>query len=152
ENDQGDEGSGSHGQKHIPPPFQSVAYRQVNLVSDIAGVARYTDPNLVNPRGLVVVPSSGRVWVSDNGTGLSTVYSKSGTVQSLVVTIAPPAGGTNAATPTGMIGDSTGSFHVTNGTNSGGASFIWSTEDGTVSGWSPSVDASNSILLVDNSG
>src|SRR5258708_7655036 len=45
----------------------SGEYRRVNLVSDIPGVAEFTDPNLVNPWGLVVVPSSGRVWVSDNG-------------------------------------------------------------------------------------
>src|SRR5436853_7452490 len=29
------------------------AYRQVNLVSDISGIAAVTDPNLVNPWGLV---------------------------------------------------------------------------------------------------
>jgi hypothetical protein len=70
------------GMKHGPPPVEfSPDYRQVNLVSDIAGVARLTDPNLVNPWGLAIVPSSGRVWVSDNGTGVSTVYSKSGTVE-----------------------------------------------------------------------
>ena len=126
-------------------------YRQVNLVSDIAGVAEFTDPNLVNPWGLVVVPS-GRVWVSDNGTGVSTVYNANGTALSLVVTIAPPAGSTNPAAPTGMVGNDTSGFVITEGTNSAPSFFIWSTEDGTVSGWNPTVDASNSVLMIDNSG
>ena len=147
EDGHGHKGDGKHG----PPPVVATPYRQVNLVSDISGVARFTDPNLVNPWGIAIVPSNGRVWVSDNGTGVSTIYSKSGTVQSLVVTIAPPAGGTNGAAPTGMILNNTGAFSVSEGTNSGSPLFIWSTEDGTVSGWNPAVDPTNSILLVDNS-
>jgi len=148
-----EKGKNHHGHKHGPPPVEfSPDYRQVNLVSDIAGVARFTDPNLVNPWGIALAPSGGRVWVSDNGTGVSTLYSASGTVQSLVVTIAPPAGSTNPAAPTGMIGNDTGAFTITEGTNSGSPIFIWSTEDGTVSGWNPKVDPTHSILLVDNSG
>jgi len=143
---------GHHGHKHGPPPVQfSPDYRQINLVSDIAGVAEFTDPNLVNPWGIALAPSGGRVWVSDNGTGVSTLYSASGTVQSLVVTIAPPAGSTNPAAPTGMIGNNSGLFVISEGTNSASPIFIWSTEDGTVSGWNPKVDPTNSILLVDHS-
>ncbi|HVM61697.1 MAG TPA: TIGR03118 family protein [Verrucomicrobiae bacterium] len=133
-----------------PPPF-TTQYRRVNLVSDLNGVARFTDPNLVNPWGIAIVPSSGRVWVADNGTGLSTIYSPSGTVQSLVVTVAPPAGSTNTAAPDGLVLDGLGRFHISEGTNSAAALFIFSTEDGTVSGWSPSVDPTNTILMVDQS-
>jgi uncharacterized protein (TIGR03118 family) len=130
----------------------ATEYRRVNLVSDLDGVARYTDPNLVNPWGIAVVPNSGRVWIADNGTGLSTIYSPSGTVQSLVVTIAPPAGSTNTAAPDGLVENSGGGFVVAEGTNSGSSLFIFSTEDGTVSGWNPAVDPANTILLVDHSG
>src|SRR6266568_7592645 len=65
-------------------------YKQTNLVSDTPGVAAVTDPNLVNPWGLS--RSSGSPWwVSDNGTGLSTLYNgTTGKPASLVVTI-PPA-------------------------------------------------------------
>src|SRR5579862_2726007 len=48
-------------------------YRQTNLVSDIAGVARTTDPNLVNPWGLAELPG-GPLWVADNGTGVASIY------------------------------------------------------------------------------
>ena len=53
-------------------------YQRTNLVSDIAGVARFTDANLVNPWGLSHSPTS-PWWVSDNGTGVSTLYQGNGT-------------------------------------------------------------------------
>ena len=133
-------------------------YQQTNLVSDIAGVALFTDKNLVNPWGLSH-PPKGPWWVSDNGTGLSTLYNGNGRKfpvgSPLVVTIAPPAGGTSAA-PTGNV------FNPVNGTNpddfvvsengkSGPSIFMFATEDGTISGWNPGVDLTHSILAVDRS-
>ena len=50
-------------------------YKKRNLVSDIDGVARITDPNLVNPWGLAFGPAT-PAWVSDNGTDVSTLYSR----------------------------------------------------------------------------
>jgi uncharacterized protein (TIGR03118 family) len=135
--------------KGKPPAL--TPYRQVNLISDIAGVGELTDSNLVNPWGLAIVPTSGRLWVSDNGSGLSTVYDPDGTPLSLVVTVAPPAGSTNPAAPTGLVGNDTSSFAVTEGTNSAPSLFIWSTEDGTVSGWNPKVNPTNSVLAIDHS-
>src|SRR5947209_17173777 len=44
-------------------------YQQTNLVSDLAGAAQFTDPQLVNPWGLVHGPTT-PWWVADNGTGL----------------------------------------------------------------------------------
>src|SRR5215470_6206902 len=88
-------------------------YRQTNLVSDLAGIARVQDTNLVNSWGLSHSPT-GPWWISDNGTGLATVYKGDGTpfnplvtngTPPLVVTIPPPAGsptGTTAA-PTGNV-------------------------------------------------
>src|SRR5438128_785461 len=48
-------------------------YSQHNLQSDGAVTADFTDPDLVNAWGLVSSPTS-PWWVSDNGTGLSTLY------------------------------------------------------------------------------
>src|SRR5213075_216991 len=48
-------------------------YRQVNLVSDQPGVALLQDTNLVNAWGVSFSPTS-PFWVSDNGTGQSTLY------------------------------------------------------------------------------
>src|SRR5271166_1562222 len=47
-------------------------YQQTNLVSDLPGVARFQDTNLVNPWGLS--SGGGPIWVSDNGTGVATLY------------------------------------------------------------------------------
>jgi uncharacterized protein (TIGR03118 family) len=131
----------------------SGAYLQTNLVSNLPGVAPNTDPNLTNAWG-IVASSTSPFWVADNGSGLSTLYNGSGTPQSLVVTIPPPGGsppGTTAA-PTGIVFNSTTDFVVSSGGKMGAAVFIFDTEDGTISGWSPSVNMNNAILEVDNSG
>lgn len=82
-----------------------AGYRQENLVSNIPGLAAYTDPNLVNPWGISSSPV-GPFWVSDNGTGLSTIYNTSGIPQGLVVTVPPPPPGSPVGTvakPTGQV-------------------------------------------------
>src|SRR3989454_1993640 len=133
-------------------------YQQTNLVSDIAGVALFTDTNLVNPWGLSH-PPTGPWWISDNGTGLSTLYNGQGrkfpVSSPLVVTIAPPAGGTSAA-PTGNIFNPVNStnpddFVVSSGNAKGSSLFMFATEDGTISGWNPGVDLTHTILAVDRS-
>jgi uncharacterized protein (TIGR03118 family) len=129
----------------------SGAYLQTNLVSDLPGVAINTDANLVNPWGIVASTTS-PFWIADNGAGVSTLYNGSGTPQSLVVTIPPPSGGTPPAAPTGIVFNSTTDFTVSSGGKTGTAAFIFATEDGTISAWSPKVNATNAILEVDNSG
>jgi hypothetical protein len=74
-------------------------YTQTNLVSNTAGVAPVTDPQLINPWGLSR-GSGSPWWVSDNATGFGTLYNGAGAKQSLIVTI-PPTDPTNKNTPTG---------------------------------------------------
>ena len=76
-------------------------FKQTNLVSDLPGVAKTTDPDLVNPWG-VSFSATSPFWVSDNGTGLATLYNGAGDKLGLVVTV-PPAG----STPTGQVFNST---------------------------------------------
>jgi uncharacterized protein (TIGR03118 family) len=128
----------------------SGAYLETNLVSDLPGVAINTDAHLVNPWG-IAASSSSPFWIADNGTGLSTLYNGSGTPQSLVVTVPPPGGDMPPSAPTGIVFNGTTDFTVSSGGKSGGAAFIFATEDGTISGWSPTVDATHAILEVDNS-
>src|SRR5215467_3827180 len=64
-------------------------YVQVNLVSDQAGVAQIQDTNLVNAWGISFSGGS-PFWISDNGTGKSTLYAVTNGVvtrQGLVVNI-----------------------------------------------------------------
>ena len=135
-----------------PAQATSTRFKQVNLVSDIPGLAVTTDPDLVNPWGISHSGTS-PFWVSDNGMGVSTLYNGAGTKLGLVVTIPPPAGSPagTLATPTGQLFNGTTDFAVSNGTTSAPARFIFATEDGTISGWNPTVDATHAILAADNS-
>ena len=128
----------------------SKTYTVHNLVSDGFVPADHTDADLVNGWGIAASPTS-PTWVADNGTGKSTIYDGNGTKLGLVVTIPPPPSGTPPSAPTGMVASTGNDFVVTKGTVSGASRFIWATENGTIAGWSPAVDATNAIIAVDNS-
>ena len=70
-----------------------------NLTSDIPNVGTFNDTNLVNPWGMIAAPA-GPWWISDNGTGLSTLYDGTGKPQALVVTI-PSGTARERGTPDG---------------------------------------------------
>ncbi len=126
----------------------SSNYQQNNLVSDISGLAKAHDPRLVNAWGIAFHPN-GFAWVADNGTGTATAYDGLGNNMD-VITIPPPARspqGTIAA-PTGIVFNLPSDFEVTKDNPS---TFIFATEDGTISGWNPNVDPDKAILKVDNS-
>ncbi len=125
-------------------------YSWENLQSDIAGVAAHVDPNLVNSWGMAV-GSTGTIWVSDNGTGVSTLYNQDGTAVPLVVAI-PAKEPHKAGNPTGVVFNSTEFFKVTKNGNSQPSLFIFVNEDGTISGWNPALDATNAIVAVSGSG
>jgi uncharacterized protein (TIGR03118 family) len=124
-------------------------YSWTNFQSDIAGVAQHTDPNLVNPWGMAV-GSTGIIWVSNNGTGTSTLYNQDGTAVSLVVEIPTAAGNMEGANPTGQVFNDTGFFQVTKNGASAPALFIFVSEDGSISGWNPTLDQTHAIIAVDN--
>jgi uncharacterized protein (TIGR03118 family) len=147
---------------------------QTNLVSDLPGVAQLQDPNLVNPWGISASAGS-PFWVSDNNAGVATLYSShNGTtpvsVVGLVVSIPTPVDSTGASgTPTGTVFNlvsGKGAFPVTgvnsqNQPASAAALFLFSTEDGTITGWNPGVNpvgfnptkaGTYSIIAVDKSG
>src|ERR1022692_3679089 len=125
------------------------SYVQHNLVSDQVAVADHLDPNLVDPWG-VCFSASSPFWVSDRGTGTSTLYNGFGQLAPLtgpmVVTIPRPASatGTGHATPTGCVQNAAGGFAIKTGTN---ASFIFDTEDGTIVAWA---SATGAVVKVDN--
>jgi uncharacterized protein (TIGR03118 family) len=114
-------------------------YQQVNLVADLPGVALLQDTNLVNAWGMSFSGSS-PFWISDNGSGLATLYAvtndNSGTVhvtkQGLEVSI--PGEGN----PTGQLFDGSGGFN--------GDIFIFASEDGTISGWRPALGTTAETL------
>jgi len=131
------------------PNASGDTYSWTNFQSDIAGVAQHIDENLVNPWGMAVSPN-GTIWVSDNGTGVSTLYAQDGTARSLVVTIPTAARNREGGNPTGVVFNGTQFFQVTKNQTSAPALFIFVSEDGSISGWNPNVDPTNAIIAVDN--
>jgi uncharacterized protein (TIGR03118 family) len=117
------------------------------LLSDGNIQAEHVDPDLVNPWGIAFNPV-GFSWVADNGSGKSTLYDGNGVKQSLVVAI-PGAGGATG-TPDGILFNSSQDFKVTENGKTGAAAFIFSSEDGIISGWSPSVDSTHAIVAHQN--
>jgi uncharacterized protein (TIGR03118 family) len=124
-------------------------YSWTNFQSDIPGVAQHVDENLVNPWGMAVGPT-GIIWVSDNGTGVSTLYNQDGTAVPLVVEIPRAARNRDVANPTGIVFNGTSFFLVTKNGNSAPAFFIFVSEDGSISGWNPTLDLTHAIIAVDN--
>src|SRR5437867_2275234 len=105
-------------------------YQQHNLVSDGAVPADLVDPNLVNAWGLASGPTS-PWWISDNGTGRSTLYNVGTGTIPLIVTV-PGANGEESA-PTGLVFNGGTGFVVSNGLGTSPARFIFASEDGTIS-------------------
>jgi len=118
-------------------------YVQTNLQSDTNGFAPATDPQLKNPWGLTRTSSS-EWWVSDQLTGVSTLYKGSGQKLSLVVTI-PPANPANTKTPTGSPTGTVSNNSATDFLLAPGdpAVFIFATADGSIAAWNSNIALAN---------
>src|SRR5580658_1315473 len=103
------------------------------------------DKQLINAWGLAYAPSN-PFWISDEGYGLSTLYTGAGVKQSLVVTV-PTASGTGVGSPTGIVYNGSGEFEV----KGWSALFIFATLDGTISGWAPQSNPTEAIIGGNNS-
>ena len=127
------------------PVSADTLFNQFNLVSDIPGLAHVTDPNLVNSWGISESPKS-PFWISDNGTGLSTLYIVPGsgtppvTIASLVVTI-PGAVPLTTSAPTGQVFNSLAGSNAFKLNNGNPAAFLFDSEDGAISGWNGGTSA-----------
>ncbi len=138
----------------VTPVF--AQYVRTDLVSNQQGVGTNTpDSHLVNAWGLTALQPS-PFWISDNGTGFSTLYNGAGNNLPLFVAIpASPSSPANMpGTPTGTVANNSVFTNPTNfvftstGTGqSAPALFIFATLDGTISAWgfnSPVDNAGNS--------
>src|SRR5215813_1550403 len=88
------------------------SFIQFDLVSDILGMATVTDPNLINPWG-VSFSSASPMWVSDQGTNVSTLYAITAAgVSKVGLTVNIPTTSTGPQGPTGQVNNSTPAFKV----------------------------------------
>ena len=122
-----------------------TSYTAMNLVSNLTGKTKHTDPLLANPWGLAYAPGA-PFWISDEGSGWSTLYDGTGKPQSLKVVI-PPSSGTGAGSPTGIVYNGSSEFQIDTWTSL----FLFATLDGTISGWS-TFEPSTSLIAVRQAG
>jgi uncharacterized protein (TIGR03118 family) len=136
---------------HHPPRME---FAQTNLVSDGFVLAAHTDPNLINPWGMAFSPT-GPFWVSDAGTGVTTIYDGEGSPVAAaghtVIDIAKDSSG--HSTPTGQTFNSTtNGFQISADGVTAKSAFIFVTTQGTISGWAPTVGGgATSVIAVDKS-
>ena len=113
-------------------------YKANYLDSDLSGT-KHTEPLLLNPWGLAYAPG-GAFWISDEASGYSTLYDGHGNPQSLQVVV-PSASGSGIGSPTGIVYNGSQEFKIRDWISA----FMFSTLDGTISGWS---DFSPSLALI----
>jgi uncharacterized protein (TIGR03118 family) len=109
------------------------SYIQQDLVSDGSVTAAHLDTHLVNPWGLVTYGKG--IQVADADSGFSTGYDASGNSTSPAVHVPGPA--STQGSPTGVVYNTNPSkFLVTVHSVQEPATFIYSTENGTIDAWS----------------
>jgi uncharacterized protein (TIGR03118 family) len=124
---------------------QSSAFVQTNIVSDGSVAAQQTDPNLINPWG--VVPAKA-FWIDGEKTGFSLVKNAAG-VEQFDVTVPPASSTATKGSPTGVVlNANTAIFPITGGV--GPANFIFATRDGGIAAWNTTTNP-NAVLIVNNS-
>jgi len=124
--------------------LSSAAFAQYTATTLVKNTGKTGDKQLLNPWGLAYGPGA-PFWLSDEYSGLSTLYDGSGMKQSLVVTI-PSATGTGVGSPTGIVFNGSQEFKLMNWVSA----FMFATLDGTISGWSH-FQPGSSIVGVNNS-
>ena len=120
------------------------AYKVTNIVSDGSVTATFTDPNFINPWA---ISDSGTWWISAAGKGYGYVVASTPTAGTIAFrVIVPPASGTGAGVPSGCVTTAGSSGMILpNGTK---ASFLFSTLDGTISGWNSKLGTANAVAQV----
>jgi uncharacterized protein (TIGR03118 family) len=130
-------------------PARAGTFAISNLITDDqkANKAQITDADLKNAWGISHSGGS-PFWVSDNGRGLTTLYTVDPTTNATArvtvgggfVTIPPPPPG--MGNPTGQV------FNTQSATSFKGNIFLFVSEDGTVSGWSGSIGLGNTAVIL----
>ena len=123
--------------------LRADSFAQTDLVSNVPGLAKTTDPNLINPWG-VSFSATSPFWVSNQGSGTATLYNGAGTITPLVVTI---PGGNPPTGPTGQVFNTSTGFQV----NNAASNFIFDTLNGTIAAWN-STAGTTAVTMVSTPG
>jgi uncharacterized protein (TIGR03118 family) len=118
------------------------SYEVTNLVSNVPGLVKVTDPNVVNPWGVAFAPGA-PLWVAENGSHALTVYTLNPhndmpEIVDLVVKLAPQDSPDTWA-PTGLVWNPSPNQFLVPSTKFG-ATFIAVSEDGKIVAWNGSAN------------
>jgi uncharacterized protein (TIGR03118 family) len=140
-----------------PAALFAQQYQKTNLVSDLGTLGAHTvDPKLKNPWGIARGPSGNPWWVSDEKSGVSTLYNAQGTpvnvvnpgANGLVVTIPPSAPPPSIGTPTGVVFNGSANDFRVAPPGVAQTFFLFVSLDGTISGWDPAANPTTAIRKV----
>ncbi len=131
----------------------STGFVETPLVSNIPGLAPNTDRELINPWGFFETPT-GQFRVAANGSGQGILFNAQGQKSGADINIPPPTGSPpgTTSTPNGVISNPTSDFVITVNGKSAPATLLFSTEDGTIAGWNPSLSQTRAVIAADQSG
>ncbi len=124
-------------------------FAQVNVASDVPGLAQIHDPLVVNAWGLALSPTS-PLWVANNGSDTATLYGGNGTTSPFVKRALEVAV-TNGA-PTGQVFNGTSSFVVGTPPAGGPAPFIFDSETGDITAWNPNASPTTALVTAHTDG
>lgn len=133
------------------PRGASTGYVQTNLISDLPGVAKTTDPNLLNPWGLAFFPGQSPFWINENNSpnGTSALYFADGVPFPLLPSVTVPPGAPSGIVANFFAGPPTLAFPIG---ATGPSLFIFDTENGTIDAWNIATIPNPAVIMVDNSG
>ena len=140
-----------------PAALFAQQYQQTNLVSDLGTLGAQTvDPNLRNPGGIARGPSGNPWWVSDERSGVATLYNAQGKPANplnpggngLVVTIPSATSPPSVGTPTGVVFNGSANDFRVAPPGVGQTFFLFVSLDGSISGWDPAANPTTAITKV----
>src|SRR5260221_1247443 len=140
-----------------PAALFAQQYQQTNLVSDLGTLGAHTvDPRLKNPWGIARGPSGNPWWVSDERSGVSTLYNAEGTADNrlnaggngLVVTIHASVPLPAVGTPTGVVFNGSANDFRVAPPGVAQTFFLFVSLDGSISGWDPAANPTTAITKV----
>jgi uncharacterized protein (TIGR03118 family) len=125
------------------------AYKVTNLISDGSVPAAVTDPTFINPWA---ISDSGTWWMSTEGSGQNFVVSSTatplGTVSFRVVVPSTSGLATPAGHPSGSVTTGGATGMLLPAPNSTKANFLFSTLDGTISGWNSKLGTAGALCQI----
>jgi TIGR03118 family protein len=124
-------------------PLIAQSYKVTNLISDGFVTAAVTDPGFLNPWAM---STSGTWWISTANTGASFVVNGTTGAKQFQIVVPSATNPTSPGTPAGSIttAGATGMV-ISNGTK---ANFLFSTLDGTISGWNGGLGTAGAIARI----